>query len=259
MKIAYAGIDLMCSLLETLVDKSNEIIKIFTCPCDNVTEFNTKIIDIADKNAIPYTVSRVTANDLEEMAKAGCELFVCAGYYYRLPVTDLFPMINFHPAPLPDCRGAWPMPQILMGAYKCGGLTAHRIASGFDVGDIIKRVDFDINENTTLEDYMNTVNSIIPDMICEITENLDKCLSSSKPQGEGRYLEMPTIEDYTVRFDMTVAEADKIMKAFYGYEIYYLAENGTKYELIKCRAKNNGKSDFTLKDGIITTEHQRII
>jgi len=258
MKIAYAGIDLMSSALQTLVSDSHEILKLFTCPCDNVTEFNTAVIGIAEKNGIPFTVNRVTERDLAELKQQGCELFLCAGYYYKIPVTEAFPQINLHPAPLPDCRGGWPMPQILLGAYPCGGITAHKIAAGFDTGDILLQSEFALFKTSTLTDYMNFVNERLPSLVRTLTEQLASLLTNAKPQGEGRYLPMPSEKDYTVTYDMTVCEADRIMRAFYGYEIYYLAADGTKYELINCRAAAE-KNGLPLKDGFLTAERQRVL
>ena len=99
MKTAYLGIDLLKPVLDALLREDCQILKLFTCPVDNVTEFNTAVIRTAQARGISHTLERITAADLEELAAQGCELLVCAGYYYRAPITDAFPMVNFPPAP----------------------------------------------------------------------------------------------------------------------------------------------------------------
>lgn len=55
MKIAYVGIDLLKCVLDTVLDSGCEVIKLFTCHTDNVTEFNTGVIDSARRAGIPYS------------------------------------------------------------------------------------------------------------------------------------------------------------------------------------------------------------
>ena len=49
MKIAYIGIDLFFPALKELEKQGCEILKIFNCKTDNITEFNTKIVGYAVK------------------------------------------------------------------------------------------------------------------------------------------------------------------------------------------------------------------
>ena len=111
------------------------------------------------------------------MRQAGCELLLCAGYYYRVPVTDAFPMVNFHPSPLPVGRGAWPM---------------------------------------------------------------------------------PTESDWTVTPQMDVAQADRVLRAFYGYECVYRTERG-RTELIGGRAVpgDSAGRPFPVRGGYIRAERSR--
>ena len=64
MKTAYLGIDLLKPVLDALLAEGCEMLKLFTCPVDNVTEFNTAVIQTAEGRGIPYTLSRITAADL---------------------------------------------------------------------------------------------------------------------------------------------------------------------------------------------------
>ena len=43
----------------------------------------------------------------------------------------------------------------------------------------------------------------------------------ARPQGEGEYWPCPEESNYPVTPDMDVSEADRILRAFYGYECIY--------------------------------------
>lgn len=255
MKIAYLGIDLLISALETAHEAGHDILKIYTCPCDNRTEFNLEVTAFAQKHNIPYTTSRLTEEDLASLKREGCELLLCAGYYYRAPITDAFAMVNVHPAPLPSCRGSWPMPLILLGAHPCGGVTIHRMAKDFDTGDILMQAEFPINPETdTLVSYMETASQLTKEMLGAFLADTARYLSCATPQGEGRYLPLPSEEIYTIRSTMTTKEADRILRAFLGYECIY-EKDGERHELIGGRAKQDkhpAEHPFPLVDGFIT-------
>lgn len=221
MKVAYLGYDLLYPALEALAAEGCDVLAVYTCQTDGVTEFHEKVTAFAKKRGIPCTTSRITKRDLDALAKAGCELLLTAGYYYRVPITDAFPMVNIHPAPLPDCRGAWPMPLILLGAYPHGGVTFHKMEESFDTGDILLEKTFSLQATDTLSDYMERACALLPDMVHAFLEELPFLLQNAKKQGRGRYLPDPTAEAWTVTPQMTASMADKILRAFYGYECIY--------------------------------------
>lgn len=257
-KAVYIGIDLMYPALETLLQEEADILKIYTCRCNNVTEFNVRIIGLAEKNHIPYTTEKITEQDLEEFKAAGCEILICAGCYYRLPVTDAFPMVNIHPAPLPSCRGEWPMPLILLGAYPAGGLAIHKMVEDYDAGDIILQKIFPIQKRETLESYMEKVHTRIPGMLKYLLAHMEECLKNARPQTEGRFLISPGESIRTVAFYMEAEEADRILRAFYGYECIYLTAE-EKYELIGARVSYGCGilTEFPVRGGYITAEKSR--
>lgn len=258
IKAVYIGIDLMYPALETLLGKGADILKIYTCPRDNVTEFNVKIIGLAEKNHIPYTMEKITGQDLEQLKAAGCEILICAGCPYRLPLTDAFPMVNIHPAPLPSCRGEWPMPLILLGAYPVGGLAIHKMTEAYDAGDIILQKIFPIEKRETLTGYMEKVHARIPGMLEYFLEHMEKCLEEAVPQTKGRYLVQPGKSVRTVAFYMEAEEADRILRAFYGYECIYLAAE-ERYALIGARVSYGCGilTEFPVRGGYITAKRIR--
>ena len=260
MKIAYLGIDLLKPVLDALLDEGCGVLKLFTCPVDNVTETNTAVIRAAEERGIPYTLERITAGDLDALAGAGCELLVCAGYYYRVPVTDAFPMVNFHPTPLPVGRGSWPMPRLILEGAELGGVTAHKMAADFDTGDILLRETFQLTEREDHQTYMEKVYEKIPAMVCRLVNDPSGVLAHARPQGAGEYWPLPREEDWTVTPDMDAARADLILRAFYGYECVY-RDGGRRTELIGGRVVPGGAAGkpFPVRGGYITADRVRTL
>lgn len=260
VKIAYLGIDLLKPVLDALLEEGCRVLKLFTCPVDNVTEFNTAIVGVARERGIPCTMKRVTAADLDKLAGQGCELLVCAGYYYRAPVTDAFPMVNFHPTPLPVGRGSWPMPRLILEGAELGGVTAHKMAAEFDTGEILLQERFPLAEREDHQTYMEKVYERIPAMVRELAAGLPQVLANARPQGRGEYWPQPTQADWTVTPDMEAAQADLILRAFYGYECVY-REGARKTELIGGRVVFGGSKGrvFSVRGGYITADKIRVL
>ena len=226
MKIAYIGIDLFYPAPLWLQNAGAEIAEVFTCKTDNVTEFNVRIVAFAKENKIPYTLSRITAADIKRLRESGVHAAVCAGYYYKIPVTEDFPIVNIHPSLLPLGRGSWPMPHAILSGAKKSGVTIHKIAEGFDTGDILMQESFNLAKDENLDTFMEKALGLLPDMLKRLVKNFDGLWRGAKKQGEGEYIAAQTEKDWTVTADMAADTADGILRAFYGYECIYAGKNG---------------------------------
>ena len=260
MKIAYIGIDLFFPALESLEKLGCEIGEIFTCKTDNITEFNLKICRYASSHNIPCKLTRITVDDIERLKKEGYAFAVCAGYYYKIPADTDFPIVNIHPSLLPVGRGAWPMPQTILKGMKKSGVTIHKIAEGFDTGDILLQREFCLTENETLVSFMDKVYELIPPMMNKLVQNFNELYSNATPQCDADYWEAPTDEDMTVTADMTADVADRILRAFLGYECIYKS-NEKSLKIICGRAHKGTTADknniLPIKDGYI--EYSKIL
>lgn len=242
MKIAYAGIDLFYPALETIISQGCEIIKIYTCETDNETEFNLQVIDAARRQGIDWTTQRMTPADISWLKAQGCEAFICAGYYYRIPVDPVLPMVNIHPSLLPVGRGSWPMPVTILKGLNISGVTIHKMAEAFDTGDILLQQDFAVSEDETLETFMAKVHGLLPGMVRQLLGDFDRLYANARPQGNGEYWPAPQTRDWTITEAMTPAQADRILRAFYGYDCIYEA-GGRTWRLLRGRLIMPGAAD----------------
>lgn len=259
MKIAYIGIDLLYPALPALYSKGCSILKIFSCKTDNITEFNVKVIEFAHKYRIPVTLNRITSEDISELKKQGCELIISAGYYYRIPVDTDIPMINIHPTLLPVGRGVWPMPEIIMRGYDTSGVTFHKITNEFDEGDIVLQCSFSLDKRENHMTYMEKVCDLLPEMVDILISDFSRLYEAARAQGEGLYFENFNEDRYTLTSQMTIEEADLILRAFYGYECIFNTGNKL-YEIIGANVTDTiheGYIGFPLKDGYVETKIAR--
>ncbi len=246
MKIAYIGIDLFFPALESLDALGCEIVEIFTCKTDNKTEFNLKIQAFAKEHNIPCQMTRITKEDISRLQEKGCHFAICAGYYFKIPWDTNFPIVNIHPSLLPEGRGSWPMPQTILKGLQKSGVTIHKIAEGFDTGDILLQEEFSLSKDETHESFMGKVYAIIPEMMEKLILNFDEIFKNATPQGDSEYWEAPTLQDMTVTENMTVKEADLILRAFFGYECIYQGSAGN-YELIRATAFEYSSNSLPLE------------
>ncbi len=236
MKAAYVGIDLLFPALPALADAGCEILRVLTCETDNVTEFNTRVCAFARERGIPLQTRRMTAQDLAELKSLGCELVLCGGYYHRLPVREDMYMVNIHPALLPVGRGAWPMPVTILRGLTESGVTFHRLTAGMDAGAVLLQERIAVSPEDDLRTLTEKQRALLPGMVRNLAGSLPELWRNAQPQEESRaeYWPCPEEKDWTVREGMSPAEADRILRAFYGYEIVY-DRGGERWELTAAR------------------------
>lgn len=256
MKIAYIGIDLLYPALPVLAETGCEILKIITCETDNETEFNLSVCSYAREHDIPLFIGRISESFLYELVKEGCEALICGGYYYRIPVIPNLPMVNIHPSLLPEGRGAWPMPLVILNDQKETGVTIHKITEALDEGDILLQKKIGVGHRENLQGLTDKIQAVLPEMMEILVGNFTHLYQEARSQGKGVYQKAPREEEYVLNSGMTAEEADKILRAFYGYECIY-CEGRKEWGLIGGRVYQGSrqkKEDFLLKDGYISAE-----
>ena len=255
MKFAYIGIDLFLPALQILLDENQELVELFTCETDDLTEFHDGVTALAVARGVPVTTERIRVADFKRLQEKGCDSVICAGYYYKIPVCPELPTVNIHPSLLPYGRGGWPMPYDILNHRKTSGVTIHKIAEGFDTGDILLQRAFDLEATETLETLMNKVYALLPEMLHMLVTDFDSLYRNARPQGEGVYLPMPEKEMYTITPNTPFEKAELILRAFYGYDCYYKTKDA-EYRLIRAKAVRSVQECgeeccFPLKDGYV--------
>lgn len=229
MKIVYFGYDLFADCLERLPDLGVEVMAIYSFPSDGVCDFHDRVQAFALRWGIPFHVGPVTGVELNALAAAGCEMMVSAGYAYRIPVEQTnLRGINLHPALLPLGRGPWPMPVTILRGLTESGVTLHKLAPRFDEGDILAQAAFPLAPNEDLQTLMGKLQVAAVSLLEAFVAEPASAWAKARPQGKGEYWPEPDEREMTISPNMTVAEADRILRAFRGVGCYFAREDGER-------------------------------
>ncbi len=224
MKIAYFGYDLFYKCLEKILeDSAIEVLKVFSFP-ENYDDKNENVKKLAYKNKIPFTEQKVTKSDIAELIGLGCELIVCAGYAYRIPMSEKLLGINLHPSLLPVGRGAWPMPLTILKGLSKTGLTVHQLSENFDDGKILAQKEHQVSKDENLPSLNSWISNNCAELMYSCVKNYKELLKNAKTQGKGEYWNMPTKADMTISEATGFEEADRISRAFYGSGFFYVSQ-----------------------------------
>ena len=68
MKFAYIGIDLFLPALQILLDENQELVELFTCETDDLTEFHDGVTALAVARGVPVTTEPVSYTHLKTAA-----------------------------------------------------------------------------------------------------------------------------------------------------------------------------------------------
>ena len=219
MKFVLFSYDTVMPSLERLLQDGHELLGIFTFECDNVFNFNRECIALAKQLNIPVILSPAEVFHLENFIAQGAELFLAAGYPYKIPPIDesRARAVNIHPAILPNARGFMPIPHVIMDDMKdAAGITAHKMTEKFDAGDILKTEKIKLDDHETVESYGAKLSIISPDFFSGLFKNLDTLWNKAKPQNEhkAKWLKLPTDQTRTLDWSKTIKEIDKTGRAF---------------------------------------------
>ncbi len=227
MKIVYFGFDLFSDCFKKICElKSVDVMAVYTFKTDDIFEFNSEIRDIAKNHNIPVFTEKITAEKLEEYFENGCDLIISAGYIYKIPVLsrENFKGINIHPALLPVGRGAWPYPVTILKGLRRSGVTIHKITEKFDEGDILLQRSYPIEKEETLDTLTQKSQIVASEMITECLYDFAALWENARPQTGGEYWAEPTDADRTINNEMSLQEAQRIVRAFGSYGVIYEGE-----------------------------------
>jgi methionyl-tRNA formyltransferase len=216
MRFAVTCTDRYLNIFQTLVERGWTPVKVFTARVDNRLHRNTAVIDYAKRLKLEVQISRLTDTNLRELADRGCEALVVASYEWR--IGDWRPhlkyALNFHPAPLPHGRGAYPLPAAILEQSPTWGLTCHKIEHEFDSGDVLKAVEFPLAPDEDHDSLDLKLQMAARPLAADIAVNLVEYWNAATAQGPGRYYPKWTDADRRLDFSQPVAQVLRRVRAF---------------------------------------------
>lgn len=228
MKFAIATNDAYQCVLEALLTAGWQLEKLFVSP-ENWMYSNHHVIERALELHVPVQYSPVTQQDLAELKEAGCEILVVSCYQWKIPKWDeyLAHAINFHPSPLPEARGPYPLVRAILENRKHWAVTCHLINEGYDCGDIIDALHFPLDEQETHDSLRLKVQMVSARLATRIAGNFDELWRGARAQGAGSYWQRWRDQDRVIDFTQSVDLIMRRIRAFGDIECTAMV-NGTK-------------------------------
>ncbi len=219
MRFVYFGYDFMLPAIERLIADGHDLIGIMSFEVDNVFNFNQACQHLAQHRNIPFILSPPDETHLQNFLGLGCEVFLSAGYPYKIPpiAEDQAYAVNIHPTYLPHARGLMPIPRLIMGnATNAAGFTAHKMTQKFDAGDILLQKKFPLLPRETVETYSAKISMRAPDMASELFSELPSLWNNARAQSEknASYFKAPTDQDRILDLNKKAEDLDRTARAF---------------------------------------------
>lgn len=269
MKFVFLGYDFMLPVAQELVKDGHELVGIISFPCDQIFNFNHNCKAMAQHLGANYIESKVNETHIESFIGKGAEVFLSAGYPYKIPPIDETKAygMNIHPSYLPHARGPMPIPHIIINEEtKAAGYTIHKLAPKFDMGDILFQEKIALKPDENVERYCAKIVTKAPQATQKILKDIKTYWNDAKPQkdGKGGFHKTPSRETRTLDWNENVETLLKKSSAFsrFGCHAQFAGQNWYVYALDcwtekhehepgTCLTIQNNLALIAVKDGYI--------
>jgi len=223
MKIAYCGYDFFSASLRSLLNADKNVYRLFTVPDRGSANTNQYMNDISTQFGIPISDERIDDQTIRQLEEEGCELLITAAYNYKIPSLDSIDIrgINVHPTLLPQGRGEWPLPWVILTQQQQSGISIHKLTQEYDAGDILLQRSFPVDAQESLETLSAKVQMYAKDWLLEVVNDFSNMWEHAKPQsGEVSNWGVPPREERTLDWHFDVEKLDRICRAFGKFGCY---------------------------------------
>ena len=217
MKIAYCGYDFFSAGLQGLLNNNKNVYRVFTVPSRGGSNTNQYIHEIAKQYEIPVSEERITEKTITQLQQEGCDVLITAAYNYKIPSLDSTNIkgINVHPTLLPKGRGEWPLPWTILTEQKTSGISIHKLTEEYDAGDILLQRSFPLGNDECLETLSAKTQMLAKDCVAEVVDDFDNLWNGARAQqGEVSHWRMPSQQQQTLDWQLSVEVLDRICRAF---------------------------------------------
>ena len=200
MKIALCTSDFYAPVHQSIKDTGHQVSHVFTS-CDLESGWSLKTAAFAKEMRAQFAVGAVTEDHIQQMKQDGVDLLISAAYDYKVPVPSdgSLKSINVHGTLLPEGRGPWPSPHILLRHPEAAGMTLHTMTDKWDHGDIVLQEKIDVSDNDNSDSLISKMVYLSGKLTKQLLRNFDQIWTNRRPmEGKGSYWKRPAEADRTV-------------------------------------------------------------
>jgi methionyl-tRNA formyltransferase len=227
-RFAMATSDAYKSVLEAFLVSGWKLETLFACPGDWMND-NKQVINRALELGANVQQSPINSNNLAELAKCGCTTLVVASYQWKIPEWQAYLQhaINFHPSPLPEGRGPYPLVRAILEQHQHWAVTCHQINGKFDQGNMLAAEIFQLNPDEYHETLRLKTQMAAAKLAKRVANDLDMLWQKATPQSDGSYWPLWSEQERTIDFNRPVASIMRQIRAFGDLECIATINNVT--------------------------------
>ena len=229
--------------------------KLFSRPCDRIYDFNDVTVARARALKIPVQLSRIQIADLAGLSALRCEALIVAGYPWLIKGWKpyLSYAVNFHPSPLPEGRGPYPLFQAILDRLPEWGMSAHVMDPSFDTGPVLAQRRFPLAPDETHDLLLTKCQLAAKNIARSLATDLPALWRTSKPQGTGSYWPRITAAQRTVDWTKNVDDVLRTIRAFGSIESFARVEG----RLLHVSEAGGWRETHETKPGTLVHRHRR--
>lgn len=266
MKIALCTSDFYTPVQQSIRDTGHEVSHVFTS-CDLDSGWSLQTAEFAREMRAQFTVGKVTEEHIQEMKKEGVNLLISAAYDHKVPVPKdgSLKSVNVHGTMLPEGRGPWPSPHILLRYPDAAGMTLHTMTDKWDFGEVLLQEKIQVSDLDDSDSLTAKMVYLSGKLSRELLSNFDKVWSAKKPMiGQGSYWKIPTESERTISPHDSPGRIAAVFRAFGRLTLFTdgqsAAESVSKVVLWQAEtnepigtlvAYNKGQKLYAIQNGIL--------
>jgi len=216
MRFALCAADRHRGVIEAFIRAGWAPVKLFSTPTDERLDYNRTLVARAIGLGLEVQLSPLRDDDLAALARRGCDALVVAGYDWRIGdwTPHLKYALNFHPSPLPEGRGPYPIIRAILEERPTWGVACHRIEPTFDTGPVLASIDFALDADECHESLDLKVQLAIDRLAGRVAADLESLWAAATPQADGSYWKRCSDAERTLDFRQPVADVLRRVRAF---------------------------------------------
>ena len=215
MKFAAATSDGYQCVLEAFLTAGWQLEKLFVSP-RNWLHDNKQVIARALELGAEIQESPISGQNLADLGLRKCSALVVASYPWKIPEWsgDIEYAVNFHPSPLPEARGPYPLIKAILDGRSSWAVTCHRINDRYDQGDILDAESFPLDADECHESLRMKSQMAAGRLASRIAHWMPALWHSALPQGAGSYWPQASDQERTLDFAQPVSDILRTIRAF---------------------------------------------
>jgi methionyl-tRNA formyltransferase len=215
MKFSIAASDGYQGVLEAFLAAGWQLEKLFVCP-RNWMHDNKQVIARALEMGIEVQESPITERNFADLGQRDCIALAVASYQWKIPEWNhhLQYAINFHPSPLPEARGPYPLVRAILEDHSSWAVSCHKINNKYDQGDILDTENFPLGPDECHESLRLKSQMAAARLAARIANWLPALWSTAIPQSTGSYWPLVPEQERTLDFTQPVDLVMRKIRAF---------------------------------------------